>query len=79
MMTVSFVKGAVSGGDDDFLADKSPNAYEKAVDRLLANQHFGERMTVATLVAHHQHFVRRISLHHCHADHRAGLGQVDIP
>ena len=26
-----------------FLADRSPNAYEKAVDRLLASPHFGER------------------------------------
>ncbi len=29
---------------DAFLADKSPNAYEKQVDRLLASLHFGERM-----------------------------------
>ncbi|MBW3625926.1 MAG: PSD1 and planctomycete cytochrome C domain-containing protein, partial [Armatimonadetes bacterium] len=28
---------------DAFLTDKSPNAYEKAVDRLLASPHFGER------------------------------------
>jgi mono/diheme cytochrome c family protein len=28
---------------DDFLADRSPEAYEKAVDRLLASPHFGER------------------------------------
>ena len=28
---------------DEFLADKSPNAYEKVVDRLLASQHYGER------------------------------------
>ena len=28
---------------DAFLADKSPNAYEKQVDRLLASPHFGER------------------------------------
>ncbi len=28
---------------DDFLADKSPNAYEKAVDRLLQSPHYGER------------------------------------
>ncbi len=27
----------------DFLADTSPNAYEKAVDRLLASPHYGER------------------------------------
>ncbi len=28
---------------DAFLTDKSPNAYEKQVDRLLASQHYGER------------------------------------
>jgi hypothetical protein len=28
---------------DAFLADQSPNAYEKVVDRLLASPHFGER------------------------------------
>ena len=27
-----------------FLADKSPNAYEKQIDRLLASPHYGERM-----------------------------------
>ena len=27
-----------------FLSDKSPNAYEKVVDRLLASPRFGERM-----------------------------------
>ncbi|MCG8583915.1 MAG: DUF1549 domain-containing protein, partial [Pirellulales bacterium] len=36
---------------DDFLADKSANAYERAVDRLLASEQFGERMTVAWLDA----------------------------
>ena len=34
---------------DAFLADKSPNAYEKMVDRLLANPHYGERMALAWL------------------------------
>ena len=29
---------------DAFLADESPNAYEKVVDRLLASPHYGERM-----------------------------------
>ncbi len=29
-----------------FLADQSPNAYEKQVDRLLASPHYGERMAV---------------------------------
>ncbi len=28
---------------DEFLADNSPNAYEKVVDKLLASQHYGER------------------------------------
>ncbi|HEY2784655.1 MAG TPA: PSD1 and planctomycete cytochrome C domain-containing protein [Fimbriiglobus sp.] len=28
---------------DDFVADKTPDAYEKVVDRLLASPHFGER------------------------------------
>ena len=28
---------------DAFVDDKSPEAYEKAVDRLLASEHFGER------------------------------------
>ncbi len=31
---------------DAFLVDKSPNAYEKVVDRLLASPHFGERLAV---------------------------------
>ncbi|HLJ17385.1 MAG TPA: DUF1553 domain-containing protein [Bryobacteraceae bacterium] len=32
-----------------FLADKSPNAYEKQVDRLLASPHYGERMAMQWL------------------------------
>ncbi|MBI3208022.1 MAG: DUF1553 domain-containing protein [Candidatus Solibacter usitatus] len=32
-----------------FLADKSPDAYEKAVDRLLASPHYGERMAMQWL------------------------------
>ncbi len=31
---------------DRFLEDDSPQAYEKAVDRLLASEHYGERMAV---------------------------------
>jgi hypothetical protein len=31
---------------DAFLADSSPEAYEKAVDRLLASKHYGERMAL---------------------------------
>ena len=36
---------------DAFLADKSPNAYEKQVDRLLASPRYGERMAVDWLDA----------------------------
>ncbi len=36
---------------DAFLADKSRNAYEKAVDRLLASPRYGERMTFRWLDA----------------------------
>ncbi|MFL5241753.1 MAG: PSD1 and planctomycete cytochrome C domain-containing protein [Gemmataceae bacterium] len=36
---------------DDFLADKSPDAYEKVVDRLLASPHFGERLALDWLDA----------------------------
>lgn len=36
---------------DAFLADKSPNAYEKVVDRLLKSPHYGERMAVDWLDA----------------------------
>ncbi|MBN8824844.1 MULTISPECIES: DUF1553 domain-containing protein [unclassified Spirosoma] len=39
---------------DAFLADKSPNAYEKVVNRLLNNPHYGERQAVEWLdVAHY--------------------------
>ncbi|HND51857.1 MAG TPA: DUF1549 and DUF1553 domain-containing protein, partial [Pirellulaceae bacterium] len=31
---------------DAFLADNSPNAYERLVDRVLASKHYGERMAV---------------------------------
>jgi len=36
---------------DAFLVDKSPNAYEKLVDRLLASPHFGERLALDWLDA----------------------------
>ena len=36
---------------DAFLADKSPKAYEKVVDRLLASQRYGERMAARWLDA----------------------------
>lgn len=35
-----------TGDVDRFLADRSPEAYERLVDRLLASPHFGERMAV---------------------------------
>ena len=31
---------------DQFVADRSPDAYEKVVDRLLASKHYGERMAL---------------------------------
>lgn len=36
---------------DSFIADRSPNAYEKVVDRLLASPHYGERMALPWLDA----------------------------
>ncbi len=36
---------------DDFLADRSPNAYDKVVDRLFASPHYGERMALPWLDA----------------------------
>src|SRR5207249_7901412 len=36
---------------DTFVADASPDAYEKVVDRLLASPHFGERLAVEWLDA----------------------------
>ncbi len=36
---------------DSFLSDRSPNAYEKVVDRLLASPRYGERMAVRWLDA----------------------------
>ena len=36
---------------NEFLADNSPNAYEKVVDRLLQSPRFGERMAVEWLDA----------------------------
>ena len=34
---------------DAFVADKSPDAYERLVDRLLMSPHYGERMTISWL------------------------------
>jgi hypothetical protein len=36
---------------ESFVTDKSPDAYEKVVDRLLASPHYGERMAVDWLDA----------------------------
>ncbi len=36
---------------DAFINDKSPNAYEKVVDRLFTSKHYGERMTLAWMDA----------------------------
>lgn len=36
---------------DAFLADKSPQAYERMLDRLLASEHYGERMALVWLDA----------------------------
>ncbi len=34
---------------EDFLNDESPQAYEKVIDRLLANKHYGEKMALPWL------------------------------
>ncbi len=46
-----------------FLNDKSPNAYDKVVDRLLASPHYGERMTMQWL-----DFARYADTHGYHID-----------
>jgi Protein of unknown function (DUF1553)/Protein of unknown function (DUF1549)/Concanavalin A-like lectin/glucanases superfamily/Planctomycete cytochrome C len=48
---------------DAFLADKSRNAYEKVVDRLLASPHYGERMAMQWL-----DFARYADTHGYHID-----------
>ncbi len=48
---------------DAFLADNSPNAYEKVVDRLLASPRYGERMTMQWL-----DFARYADTHGYHID-----------
>jgi len=53
----------------DFVADDSPQAYENAVDRLLASPHFGERLAIywldlvryADTLGYHGDQVRRVS------------------
>ena len=44
-------KGPTIAEIDGFVADVSPNAYEKVVDRLLRSPHYGERMAVPWLDA----------------------------
>jgi Protein of unknown function (DUF1553)/Protein of unknown function (DUF1549)/Concanavalin A-like lectin/glucanases superfamily/Planctomycete cytochrome C len=44
-------KGPTLEEIDAFVADKSPNAYEKVVDRLLRSPHYGERMAMPWLDA----------------------------
>ena len=46
-----------------FLEDKSPNAYEKVVDRLIASPHYGERMAMQWL-----DFARYADTHGYHID-----------
>jgi hypothetical protein len=48
---------------NSFLADKSPNAYEKVVDRLLASPQYGERMAMQWL-----DFARYADTHGYHID-----------
>jgi hypothetical protein len=44
-------KGPTQAEMDAFLADRSPQAYEKVVDRLLTSPHYGERMAMPWLDA----------------------------
>ncbi len=44
-------KGPTLAEIDQFVADKSPDAYEKVVDRLLRSPHYGERMAMPWLDA----------------------------
>src|SRR6185503_16475175 len=44
-------KGPTTAEYDAFLADKSPNAYDKLVDRLLKSPRYGERMALPWLDA----------------------------
>ncbi|HEY7055816.1 MAG TPA: DUF1549 domain-containing protein, partial [Vicinamibacterales bacterium] len=53
---------------DAFLADKSPDAYEKRVDALLASPHYGERMAVPWLDA-----ARYADTHGYHIDSLRGM------
>jgi hypothetical protein len=53
---------------DAFLADKSPDAYEKRVDALLASAHYGERMAMPWLDA-----ARYADTHGYHIDSLRGM------
>jgi hypothetical protein len=53
---------------DAFLADKSPDAYEKRVDALLQSPHYGERMAVPWLDA-----ARYADTHGYHIDSARGM------
>jgi hypothetical protein len=53
---------------DAFLADKSPDAYERRVDGLLASPHYGERMAVPWLDA-----ARYADTHGYHIDSLRGM------
>jgi hypothetical protein len=53
---------------DSFLADKSPDAYEKRVDALLQSVHYGERMAVPWLDA-----ARYADTHGYHIDSLRGM------
>ena len=53
---------------DAFLADKSPDAYEKRVDALLASPHYGERMAMPWLDA-----ARYADTHGYHIDSLRGM------
>ena len=46
---------------DAFLADQSPHAYEKVVDRLLQSPHYGERMALPWLDAARYADTQRLS------------------
>jgi hypothetical protein len=53
---------------DAFLADPSPDAYEKQVDRLLASPHYGERMAIFWL-----DLARYSDTHGYHIDSERGM------
>jgi hypothetical protein len=53
---------------DSFLADKSPDAYERRVDALLASPHYGERMAMPWLDA-----ARYADTHGYHIDSLRGM------